>query len=69
MTELHELLKASLFTVADVQLHDWQSIFTEMKDQAVAALPGEWLKKHPIAPEWSKYCSLQQGQWVRVMYA
>lgn len=69
MTELHELLKASLFTGADVQLHDWQSIFTEMKDQAVAALPGEWLKKHPIAPEWSKYCSLQQGQWVRVMYA
>ena len=69
MTELFDLLKASLFTNDPVDLPDWQSTFTEMKDQAVAALPGEWLKSHPIAPEWSKYCSLQQGQWVRVMHA
>lgn len=69
MTELFDLLKASLFTNDPVDLPDWQSTFTEMKDQAVAALPGEWLKSYPIAPEWSKYCSLQQGQWVRVMHA
>lgn len=64
-----DVLKACLFTNAPVDLTDWQSVFAEMKEQAVAALPGEWLKKHPIAPEWSKYCSLQQGQWIRVMHA
>lgn len=69
MIELFDLLKASLFTGEDVQIHNWQCTFTEMKDQAVAALPGEWLKAHPIDPSWSKYCSLQQGQWVRVMHA
>lgn len=69
MTELFDLLKASLFTGENVYLSDWESTFTEMKDQAVAALPGEWLKKHPISPVWNKYCSLQQGQCVRVIYA
>ena len=63
-----ELLKASLFYGNSVELDNWQSVFTEMKEQAVAALPGEWLKKYPIAPEWSKYCFLQQGQWIRVMH-
>ena len=69
MTELFDLLKACLFTNAPVYLSDWRSTFTEMKDQAVAALPGEWLKAHPVDPEWSRYCSLEKGQWVRVMHA
>ncbi len=69
MIRVFKLLQASLFTGEDIQLNDWQSTFTEMKDQGVAALPGEWLKTHPIAPEWSKYCSLQKGQWIRVMHA
>ena len=63
------LLQASLFMDADIQLHDWQPIFQEMKKQTVAALPGEWLKKHPVSHPWTSYCSLQQGQWIRVMYS
>ena len=69
MTELFDLIKASLFTNDPVHLSDWQSVFTEMKDQSIAALPGEWLKTYPIAPEWRRYCLVQQSQWVRVMYA
>ena len=68
MIELFELLKASLFTGEDIQLTDWQSTFYEMKEQAVATLPGEWLKAHPVDPYWNKYCYFQQGQWVRVMH-
>lgn len=69
MTELFDILKASLFTGDDVQIHDWKSVFAEMKEQAVAALPGEWLKTHSVDSSWNKYCFLQQGQWVRVMHA
>lgn len=67
--QVFELLKASLFTDAPLTLPDWQATFNEMKEQAVAALPGEWLKAHPISKSWRSYCSLQQGQWVRIMHA
>ena len=65
-----EILKASLFTDEPVEVDDWKSVFAEMKAQAIAGLPAEWLKKHPIpdAAEWSAYCTLQQGQWIRVMH-
>lgn len=65
-----QILKASLFTDEPVEVDDWKSVFTEMKAQTVASLPAEWLKKHPIpdAAEWSAYCVLQQGQWIRVMH-
>ena len=47
---MFKLLEASLFTDEDVSLQDWNSVFSEMKEQTVAALPGEWLKTHlPIA--------------------
>ena len=70
MTELFDLLQASLFTNAPVTIPNWQATFDEMKDQAVAALPSEWLKTNlPSAKSWRKYCSIQQGNWVKVMYA
>ena len=69
MSELFDLLKASLFGNNPVHLTDWICTFNEMMDQAVAALPGEWLKTHPISSEWSSYCLFQQGQWVRVIHA
>lgn len=64
------LLKASLLTGDQVEIEDWESVFAEMKRQTVAALPGEWLKSHPIpgASSWSNYCLLQHGQWVKAMY-
>ena len=67
---LFKLLKASLFTDEPVEVDNWKSVFTEMKAQTVAGLPAEWLKKHPIpgAAEWSAYCALQQGGWIRVMH-
>lgn len=65
---LFKLLQASLFTEENVLIQDWNTLFAEMEVQAIATLPGEWMKNHPVAPEWSKYCSLQQGQWVRVMH-
>lgn len=42
-----------------------------MRLQTVAALPGEWLKRHPLAgaAEWERYCLRQQARWVQVMYA
>ena len=40
-----------------------------MKQQTVAALPGEWLKTNlPMAKTWLNYCAQKQGQWVRVMH-
>ena len=71
MTETFNLLQASLFTDDPVCVTDWQAVFTEMKSQTVAALPGDWLKRHPFegSQAWSAYCAAQQGQWVRVMHA
>ena len=67
---LFQILKASLFTDEPVAVEDWKAVFTEMKAQTVAALPAEWLQKYPIpdAGEWSAYCALQQGGWIRVMH-
>ncbi len=61
------LLRASLFTDEALSIPDWEPVFTEMKRQTVAALPGEWLKMHPVSPSWPSYCALQQAQWIRVM--
>ena len=68
MTEIFELLKASLFTEAPVEMEDWEAVFTEMKNQAVAALPGEWLKTHLDAPPWMNYCYRQQAYWIKLMH-
>ena len=65
---IFQLLQASLFTDEDFTLLDWKSVFDEMKEHAVAAMPCEWLKQHQPIPEWNKFCFLQQGQWVRVMH-
>ncbi len=63
------ILKASLFQDEAFAVPDWKSVFHEMEEQTVAALPGEWLKKHPIteASAWSSYCVLQQGRWIQTM--
>lgn len=65
-----QVLRASLFSSnEDITLSDWQSVFEEMKQQTVAALPGEWLKTNlPSAKPWLNYCAQKQGQWVRVMH-
>lgn len=66
---MFKLLEASLFTDEDISLQEWNSVFTEMKEQSIAALPGEWLKTYmPEAKPWITYCSVQQGQWIRVMH-
>ena len=67
--EVFCLVRASLFTNEQVDIPDWNVVFTEMKYQSIAALPCEWLKTNlPEAKPWSKFCYSQQGQWVRVMY-
>lgn len=66
---MFDILRASLFTDEELSVQDWQSVFAEMKEQTVAALPGVWLQSHLDAAPWLSYCGLQQGQWVRVMYA
>ena len=65
-----QLLRASLFTDEPVKLEDWHTVFEEMRTQTVAALPCNWLKKHPTHDysSWLNFCTLQQGQWVRVMH-
>lgn len=66
---MFNLLEASLFTDENISLQDWNSVFTEMKEQSIAALPEEWLKVHlPTAKPWITYCSVQQGKWVRAMH-
>ncbi len=67
---IFQILSASLFTDEDIEIKDWYSVFIEMKYQSVAALPAVWLKKHPIpeAAVWNNYCTVQQGQWIRIMY-
>lgn len=67
---MFSLLKVSLFKDEPVQIEDWQSVFAEMEKQAVAGLPSEWLRKHPIAnaSAWERYCLLQQGRWIKVMH-
>ena len=67
--EVFELLKASIFTNEDLVLEDWEQVFLEMTKHTVASLPGDWLKTHlPEADNWRKFCILQQGNWMRIMY-
>lgn len=66
---LFDILRACLFTGEDVDLPDWQPVFDEMKQQTVAGLPGDWLESHLNADPWMSYCRIQQGKWVRLMYA
>ena len=69
MTEMFDILRASLFTDEDLPISDWQPVFEEMKLQSVAALPGVWLKKHLKVEPWLAYCNTNIGIWVRLMYA
>ena len=63
------ILRASLFTGEDLSVPEWEPVFEEMKAQTVAALPARWLPHHLEAPQWARYCTRVQGQWVRVMHA
>ena len=69
--QVFDLLKSSLFDYdTPIEIEDWQPVFTEMKDQAVAALPKKWIEANlPSAEPWHSYCYFQQGQWIRVMHA
>ena len=70
------LIQASLFprsSAAEETIPLDTSVFTEMKVQAIAALPQDYLKNHPIADpdlrkNWTQYIGLLQAQWVRVMH-
>lgn len=71
MTEQYvfDILRASLLGDEEIFIQEWEPIFLEMKKQAVAALPGEWLKNHlPSASSWLSFCLLQQRNWIRVMH-
>ena len=46
MADMFDILRASLFTGEEVPVTEWEPIFEEMKQQTVAALPGEWLPSH-----------------------
>ena len=69
MADMFDILRACLFTGEDVDLPDWQPVFDEMKQQAVAGLPGDWLESHLNVKSWISYCRIKQGNWVRLMYA
>lgn len=68
--EIFQLIQASLFEDKPVEMDNWREVFQEMKQQTIAALPGEWLIKHPVdgAQEWSKFCLQQKSRWVQLMY-
>ena len=67
---IFQLIRASLFTDEPVDLKNWNAVFTEMKAHAIAALPGEWLKRHRVCgtSPWETFCMLQYCRWVRVMH-
>ncbi len=69
MTEMFDILRASLFEDGDPVLTDWMSVFEEMKKQTVAGLPGIWLQNHPEAAPWLSWCRIVQAKWVQVMHA
>ncbi|MBR1814967.1 MAG: nucleotidyltransferase family protein [Lachnospiraceae bacterium] len=69
MADMFDILRASLFTGEEVPVTEWEPIFEEMKQQTVAALPGEWLPSHIDAPSWRLFCMSSQAQWVRVLHA
>ncbi len=69
MADMFDILRVSLFTGEDVPVTEWKPIFEEMKQQTVAALPGEWLSSHIDAPSWSLFCMSSQAQWIRVQHA
>lgn len=72
------LLKSSLFPEKQFTDEKWNAdfdnvindVFAEMRRQAVAAIPGKWLKTNAVshASSWLTFCTVQQGNWVRVMY-
>ena len=69
MTEMFDVLRASLFTDEAVTLADWRPVFEEMKQQTVASLAGAWLPRHLDAEPWMTYCLMRQADWVRLMHA
>jgi len=67
------LIQSSLFPQNKVMQEPDASVFSEMKVQAIAALPRDYLKDHPILDpdlqkKWSQHIGIQQGQWIRVMH-
>ena len=62
--DVFQLIKESLFSPTEKSTllenkTDWQSIYNEMLDQAVTALPYIWLKEHRLPDQ------DLQGKWMR----
>ena len=76
---LFQLIRESVFspgseTSLSLSVDEWNAIFREMCDQAIAALPYVQLTKNPIPDaaflqKWTEACLIQQGRWVWVMHA
>lgn len=75
--DLFQILQASLFpyyfTTTTRFALDWPTLFSDMKDQAVAALPLYYLKENPIPDQdlqstWTSFIFRQQANWIRVMH-
>lgn len=67
---IFQVLQASLINDEAIDIQNWKLLFSEMKAQAVATLPYNWLKKHSADgnSEWISYCVREQGKWIRLMY-
>ncbi len=76
---LFRLIEESVFPgradgLSELPGADWEGVLREMRQQALAALPAEWLKRcglpdRALCEEWKKSAALQQGKWVRLMHA
>ncbi len=70
--QMFKRIKVSLFSGEDedFELENTEEIFKEMKAQSVTVLPYDWLKKNrkDEYENWIKFCALQQGRWVWLMY-
>ena len=70
--EIFSLLRTVLHSgTENLIIGDPGLLFTQMKEQSVAALPGQLLKDHPLpgTEQWLIFCARQQAQWIRIMHA
>ncbi len=72
-----ELTRESLFPsetkiVGLLEDCDWNTLYLQMKEQAIGALPQRWLQDNALPDdalrtEWLKYCVKNQARWLRIM--
>ncbi|MBR4750816.1 MAG: nucleotidyltransferase family protein [Thermoguttaceae bacterium] len=61
-------------TMLSASADEWNAIYHEMRNHAIAALPYATLTSSPIPDaelrkKWLRACVIQQGRWVQVMHA